>query len=174
MAGKLSSRELAVACALAASFAPPTSEHPETPDDVGFAARFEWFFGHLPLVERFLLHLFLRFVYILPVLLFFKAKSFPSLSADERRRFVDKLFDSYGMLGRIIAKFDGVRFADVVIDIPDTIGFGKTHVRPSAAVQVVMEGRKQVDQKLVEAFAGLVSSAVAEIVNRTFVPESST
>ena len=72
-------------------------------------------------------------------------------------------------LGRIIAKFDGVRFADVVIDIPDTIGFGKTHVRPSAAVQVVMEGRKQVDQKLVEAFAGLVSSAVAEMTPQDVV-----
>ncbi len=104
MAGKLSTGELAVASALASSFAPPTSERPETPDDVGFAARFEWFFGRLPSVERVLLHLFLRFVYCLPFLLFFKAKSFPSLSADDRRRFVDKLFDSYGILGRIIAK----------------------------------------------------------------------
>jgi len=104
MAGKLSTQELAVASALAASFAPPTKAFPETPEDVGFAERFHWFFGHLPVVERFLLHLFLRVVYILPVLLFFKAKSFPSLSVAERRTFVDKLFDSYGLLGRVITK----------------------------------------------------------------------
>jgi len=104
MAGKLSSKELAVASALAGSFAPPTPAFPDTPEDVGFAERFHWFFGHLPTVERVLLHLFLQVVYILPVVLFFKAKTFPSLSDDERGAFIDKLFDSYGLFGRIIAK----------------------------------------------------------------------
>jgi len=104
MAGLLSRRELAVASALAASFAPPTSAYPETPADVGFEDRFEWFIGYLPGVERFLLRMFLHIVYALPVVLFFRARSFASLDDDDRREFIDRLFESYGLLGRVVTK----------------------------------------------------------------------
>ncbi len=104
MAGRLSRRELAVASSLAASFAPPTARYPETPEDVGFEKRFQWFVGYLPALERFLLRTFLHFVHVLPMLLFFRAKSFAALTSEERGRFVDKLFDRYGLLGRAITK----------------------------------------------------------------------
>jgi hypothetical protein len=104
MAGRLSRREIAVASGLAACFAPPTASYPETPADVGFSDRFEWFLEFLPALERFLVRMFLHIVYVLPIMLLFKARSFAGLSDEEQRRFVDKLFECYGLLGRVVTK----------------------------------------------------------------------
>jgi hypothetical protein len=104
MFGRLSSRELSVASALAASFAPPTAKIPHSPEDVGFADRFAWFVAYLPAIERVLVRFFLLAVWALPALLWFKLSSFPGLSESDRHLFVDKMFDSYGLLGRVVAK----------------------------------------------------------------------
>ncbi len=67
------------------------------------------------------------------------------------------------VLSRIIAKMRGVKSADVMISMPEHKSFGRTMVRPSASVNVVMQGAGGVDRPLVEAVAGLVSGAVAEM-----------
>ncbi|MCE9592231.1 MAG: hypothetical protein K8S99_17130 [Planctomycetes bacterium] len=65
------------------------------------------------------------------------------------------------VLGQIIGKMVGVRSADVMLAMPEHKGFGDTHVRPSASVNMLMRGSGQVNRKLVEAVAGLVSGSVA-------------
>lgn len=67
------------------------------------------------------------------------------------------------VLSSIVGKMRGVKSADVVISMPEDVGFGKTFVRPTAAVNVVMQGGSRVDNNLVSAVAGLVSGAVAEM-----------
>ena len=67
------------------------------------------------------------------------------------------------VLSRIIVKMKHVKSADVMISLPEHKGFGRTTVRPSASVNVVMQGAGGVDRPLVEAVAGLVSGAVAEM-----------
>lgn len=67
------------------------------------------------------------------------------------------------VLGQIVSKMAGVRRASVMLSMPERQGFGQTHVRPSASVNMVMEGRRPVDKSMVEAVAGLVSGAVAEM-----------
>jgi flagellar biosynthesis/type III secretory pathway M-ring protein FliF/YscJ len=73
------------------------------------------------------------------------------------------------VLGQIIGKMAGVRSASVMLSMPERQGFGATHVRPSASVNVVMEGQKRVEKRLVEAIAGLVSGAVAEMTPQDVV-----
>lgn len=65
------------------------------------------------------------------------------------------------VLGQVIAKMRGVRSADVMISMPEEKGFGKTVVRPSASVNVMMQSGSPIDRRMVEAIAGLVSGAVA-------------
>jgi flagellar M-ring protein FliF len=65
------------------------------------------------------------------------------------------------VLGQIIGKMRGVRSADVVVSVPEEKGFGRSAVRPSAAVNVTMQSSSPVDRRMVEAIAGLVSGAVA-------------
>ncbi len=67
------------------------------------------------------------------------------------------------VLGSIVAKMVGVRNADVLISMPEDRGFGRSTVRPSASVNVVTQGSRSVDKALVEAIAGLVAGAVAEM-----------
>jgi flagellar M-ring protein FliF len=71
-------------------------------------------------------------------------------------------------LAQVITKMKGVRGADVVISIPQNSGFGRTHVKPSASVNVVMQSGRM-NRQLVEAIAGLVSGAVAEMSPREVV-----
>src|SRR5690606_23528027 len=66
-------------------------------------------------------------------------------------------------LGQVIAKMRGVRGADVVISMPQQSGFGRTHVKPSASVNVVMQGGTKMNKQLVDAIASLVGGAVAEM-----------
>jgi flagellar biosynthesis/type III secretory pathway M-ring protein FliF/YscJ len=72
-------------------------------------------------------------------------------------------------LGMVISKMKGVQGAQVVISLPLQTGFGRTHVRPSAAVNIVMQGSGKVTKPLVEAVANLVSGAVAEMSPRDVV-----
>jgi len=67
------------------------------------------------------------------------------------------------VLGKIISKMVGAHSASVMLSMPEKRGFGAVYVRPSASVNVVMAGRKRVNKGLVEAIAGLVSGAVAEL-----------
>ena len=67
------------------------------------------------------------------------------------------------VLGNVVSRMRGVKEAAVVISLPQHTGFGATAQRPTAAVTVWMQGGKQVDKRLVEAIAGLVSGAVAEM-----------
>ncbi len=73
------------------------------------------------------------------------------------------------VLGKIVSTMSGVRSASVILSMPEKQGFGATHVRPSASVNVVMGGRKRVDKQLVEAVAGLVSGALAELTPQDVV-----
>ena len=67
------------------------------------------------------------------------------------------------VLGGIIREMAGIASASVMLARPQNQGFGKTHVRPSASVNVVMSGGKRVERPLVDAIAGLVSGAIAEM-----------
>ena len=67
------------------------------------------------------------------------------------------------VLSQIVGKMVGVRSASVLLSMPDKQGFGATYVRPSASVNIVMRGSKRVDKRLVDAAAGLVSGAIAEM-----------
>jgi flagellar biosynthesis/type III secretory pathway M-ring protein FliF/YscJ len=66
------------------------------------------------------------------------------------------------VLSQIIAKMKGVHSADVMISRPESTGFGKTYVRPSASVNVVMRSGS-LNNRMVQAIAGLVSGAEAEM-----------
>ncbi|MEX2213097.1 MAG: hypothetical protein WD768_03150 [Phycisphaeraceae bacterium] len=66
-------------------------------------------------------------------------------------------------LGQVVAKMKGVRAADVVISMPQQNGFGRTFVKPSASVNVVMQGGAGMNRDLVDAIASLVGGAVAEM-----------
>jgi len=80
--------------------------------------------------------------------------------AQGRRNF---LIATQNYLNAVARKFKGVRSAEVVVSLPERVGFGRTSVRPSASVTVTMNGSQSVDQKLVASLAGLVSGAVAEL-----------
>lgn len=66
-------------------------------------------------------------------------------------------------LNAVARKFKGVRSAEVVISLPERVGFGRSSVRPSASVTVTMNGNGAVDSHLVTALAGLVSGAVSDL-----------
>jgi flagellar M-ring protein FliF len=65
-------------------------------------------------------------------------------------------------LARVIKAYPWVRNATVIISRPQETGFGATHQKPSAAVNIVMANGRM-DQAKVDAIAGLVSGAVAEM-----------
>jgi flagellar M-ring protein FliF len=77
-----------------------------------------------------------------------------------RQRF---LLAKQKVLGEVISRMAGVRNAVVMIDMPQREGFGATHVKPSASVNVVMDGSSRVNTHLVESIAGWVSGAIAEL-----------
>ncbi len=82
---------------------------------------------------------------------------------DSALRKMSALVAKQKVLSSIVGKMRGVKSADVVISMPEDQGFGRTFVRPSAAVSVVMHGSGRVDKNLVHAVAGMVSGAVAEM-----------
>jgi flagellar biosynthesis/type III secretory pathway M-ring protein FliF/YscJ len=72
-------------------------------------------------------------------------------------------------LSTIASKMTGVRRADVVISMPQQQGFGTTATRPSASVTVMLDGGAAVQQPMVQALAGLISGAVAEMTPQDVV-----
>jgi flagellar biosynthesis/type III secretory pathway M-ring protein FliF/YscJ len=84
------------------------------------------------------------------------------LQSNEQNR---QLYDiaRQNVLAQVIREFPGVKQATVLISKPQQIGFGATAHRPSASVNVVL-ATGQLDQKRVDAIAGLVSGAVAEML----------
>lgn len=72
-------------------------------------------------------------------------------------------------LSQVISKMKNVRAADVVLSVPNDRKFGRNYVKPSASVNVVMDGGTKVDKPLMEAIAGFVSGAVAEMTPRDVV-----
>ena len=65
-------------------------------------------------------------------------------------------------LSRVVSSYPAVRRATVIISHPQGLGFAATHRRPSASVNVEMASG-MLDPRTVEAIAGLVSGAVAEM-----------
>ena len=86
------------------------------------------------------------------------AESSPWLSAGDRnRRF---LIAKQKVLSQLISAFDGVRRAQVFIDMPPDKGFGQTTKTPSASVSLWMSNGRD-PKSIVEGIAGLVSGAVS-------------
>ncbi|MEM9420463.1 MAG: hypothetical protein AAGA25_15645 [Planctomycetota bacterium] len=73
------------------------------------------------------------------------------------------LLATQNYLGVVARKIDGIRSADVVISLPERVGFGRSGANPSASVTVTMNGTQAVGKHRVESLAGLVSGAVAEL-----------
>lgn len=65
-------------------------------------------------------------------------------------------------LERVISAYPWVRKATVIVSRPQATGFGATHQRPTASVNIVMAGGT-LNQGRVDAVAGLVSGAIAEM-----------
>jgi flagellar M-ring protein FliF len=83
-----------------------------------------------------------------------------STEAQDRRAF---LVAKNEVLSRVLEKMQGVRSANVVIDMPQDQGFGQTHVQPSASVSVTLDGGERMGDERIAAIAGLVSGSVAEM-----------
>lgn len=66
------------------------------------------------------------------------------------------------VLAAVLTAYPWVHDATVIISPPQETGFGATHQRPTASVNIVLD-RGKLDQKRVDAIAGLVSGAVAEM-----------
>lgn len=66
-------------------------------------------------------------------------------------------------LAQVITRFDNIRAAHVVLDLPRDLGFAQTYRRPSASVTIFMQGDRGVDKHLVRAIANWVSGAIAEL-----------
>ena len=81
----------------------------------------------------------------------------PFLTREQNRRrwMVTKM----SILSGLIRGFDGIERATVVIDQPDSVGFGRTHVAPTASVTVVPRGAG-LSPPTSEAIANLVAGAV--------------
>jgi flagellar M-ring protein FliF len=86
-----------------------------------------------------------------------------SMFRDSSQRKMGFLIAKQKYLSAIIGKMRGVRQADVVISMPEDVGFGRTFVRPSASVNIVMHGSGRMDKNMVHAIAGLVAGSVAEM-----------
>ncbi len=64
-------------------------------------------------------------------------------------------------LGRVIARFRGVRSATVLLDIPEPAGLGRAVREPSASVSVETTGGNGLSQATVDAIANLVAGSRA-------------
>lgn len=72
------------------------------------------------------------------------------------------LIAKQNVLSQVIRAYPWAKQATVLISMPQQLGFGATAHRPSASVNIVTAGAP-LDQKKVDAIAGLVSGAVAEM-----------
>ncbi len=67
------------------------------------------------------------------------------------------------VLKQVIQQMRDVQDATVIIALPQEQGFGATRERPTASANLVMVGGTKVNQKLVDAVAGLISGSIAEM-----------
>ena len=81
-------------------------------------------------------------------------------SSEQNRQMYDIALQNE--LARVLRENPWARDATVIISRPRERGFGATTQRPTASVNVVME-RGRLDQRKVNAIAGLISGAVAEM-----------
>ena len=89
-------------------------------------------------------------------------EAFQSSPFESRERHRARLLHAkQAALAGIIRRMQNVEAADVLIDLPSSEGFGKTHVSPTASVSVVLRRDVAMSKTMVRAVAGLVSGAVA-------------
>ncbi len=62
-------------------------------------------------------------------------------------------------LNRIISNFPSVAKAQVIIDVPETVGLGQAYRKPSASVSVWSKGGRSLTQPLVDAIAGMIAGS---------------
>ncbi len=84
----------------------------------------------------------------------------PFLTREQNRK--RWMIAKMNVLSAMISRFRGIQRATVVIDQPETIGFGRTHIPPSASVSVVPAGSALTPAQ-VDAIAHLVAGAHAEL-----------
>ncbi len=84
----------------------------------------------------------------------------PFLTREQNRK--RWMIAKMNVLSAMISRFRGIQRAAVVIDQPETIGFGRTHIPPSASVSVVPAGGPLTPAQ-VDAIAHLVAGAHAEL-----------
>ncbi|HZW05780.1 MAG TPA: flagellar M-ring protein FliF C-terminal domain-containing protein [Phycisphaerales bacterium] len=65
------------------------------------------------------------------------------------------------VLSGVIGSFKGVERATVMIDAPETIGYGTAARKPTASVGVLMKSGQALDRSMVDAIAAMVSGAKA-------------
>lgn len=65
------------------------------------------------------------------------------------------------VLSAIVSNFKGVEKAAVMIDAPETTGFGTSYRKPTASVGVTMKSGRTLDKELVDAIAAMISGAKA-------------
>ncbi len=64
------------------------------------------------------------------------------------------------MLSGVASAFGNVKTADVIIDVPETTGFGDSFRKPTATVAVHMRGNKAIPKHTQEALADLVAGSI--------------
>ncbi len=80
----------------------------------------------------------------------------PFLTREQNRK--RWLIAKMNVLSALVGGFNGIERATVVIDRPDTQGFGRTHISPTASVTVVPRG-EGLSPAAIEAIADLVAGA---------------
>ena len=80
----------------------------------------------------------------------------PFLTREQNRK--RWLIAKRNVLSALVVQFNGIERATVVIDRPDTQGFGRTHISPTASVTVVPRG-EGLSPAAIEAIADLVAGA---------------
>jgi len=88
------------------------------------------------------------------------SSSYLSTNRENERQF---MIAKGKVLSQIISSMPRVQTATVIIDKPDTPGFGASYHAPSAMVTVFMQPGSQVDKKMADALFALVSGAVAQL-----------
>jgi len=80
----------------------------------------------------------------------------PFLTREQNRK--RWLIAKMKVLSSLVSRFNGIDRATVVIDRPDSQGFGRTHISPTASVTVVPRGAG-LSSDTIEAIADLVAGA---------------
>ncbi|MCC6228155.1 MAG: hypothetical protein IT432_02895 [Phycisphaerales bacterium] len=67
-------------------------------------------------------------------------------------------------LAGVISNFRGIKSATVIIDSPDSAGFGRTMIKPTASATVFSKSGQPIDQGTVDAVAQLIAGARAGLL----------